>query len=61
MYKTTPNSIYKMVQVGAKTQLGGVSDGLVRPWYHVCILLAVKNPAISPTDKVTQIESGNNK
>jgi len=50
-----------MVQVGAKTQLGGVSDGLVRPWYHVCILLAVKNPAISPTDKVTQIESGNNK
>ena len=50
-----PIRIYKVVQTGPNTQLGGVYGGFLRLGYQVGIALKVKRLPIPPAAKLTKI------
>ena len=50
-----PIRIYKVVQTGPNTQLGGVDGGFLRLGYQVGIALKVKRLPIPPAAKLTKI------
>ncbi len=51
-----PIKMYKVVQTGPNTQLGGVNQGLFNVVYHVEIAGVVTSPPIPPTSKGTPID-----
>jgi hypothetical protein len=51
-----PIRMYKVVQTGPNTQLGGVNHGLFNVAYHVEIAGVVTSPPTPPTSKGTPID-----
>lgn len=47
--------MYRVIQIGAKTQSGGLNDGLFIPWYHVSTVMDVIAPPRADTRRQREI------